>query len=59
MGQEVEELAAIVSANIGRKEMLFTWLNVRYPMIYRSTMVKLLLEQAPAMVGTKNKERGE
>lgn len=59
MGQEVEELAAIVSANIGRKEMLFTRLNVRYPMIYRSTMVKLLLEQAPAMVGTKNKERGE
>lgn len=59
MGQEVEELAAIVSANIGRKEMPFTRLNVRYPMIYRSTMVKLLLEEAPAMVGTKNKERGE
>lgn len=58
MGQEVEELAAIVSANIGRKEMLFTRLNVRYPMIYRPTMVKLLLEEAPAMVGTKNKERG-
>lgn len=59
MGQEVEELAAIVFANIGRKEMLFTRLNVRYPVIYRSTMVKLLLEEVPPMVGAKNKERGE